>query len=1040
MFKIIFTTIFITIVFSSLINAQYALGYRFFDFNYNPYQELTDAIISSATGDDGAENINLPFPFTYFGQVYTTARISVNGWLQMGQNYTGPGYQNNLASTETKPFICPLWDDLKSYSGSQIRYKTLGVEPARIFVVEWKNISAGGDRKSFQVKLYELDGTIEFHYGPQYGSGTGLSASIGLNDHIGGPGHFISITPGTFPTYDTLVANNQIHYFDGIPPDLQYFFIPIGRDFYITTYQITDNIIRGSSNQAIIAVLLTMRLGVLTPPSITAIDFNINGTSNTNDIVSAKLFTTGTSPHFNTNNQIGNTVISPSDSFTITGVGIIKDFATNYFWLTYDISDSAEVGNLVDAECKKVYFDLTFPLIPLITAPHGSRRIVGGSGLEGNYTIGKSGDFISITQVIDTLKKSFLKGNAIFEILNDYNSSLETYPINFGFISGSSENTMTIQPSLNTENVTISTNAPLTMKFDNSQNIKIDGRRGGVGDSISLSIENYNTTGSAINISGDSKNIEFKYCKIGGATLLPDKGVIEPAYSGFNTRSTNIAFRNCQIGKSNSYPKNLFYFRPFYSLTNDYWTISNCVLTDFTLSAITVLHAYRTLIEKNQIYLTTPSQSPKVVGISIDYPAWSLKVDKNKIYSLSSTAPDSNLIIGIEIPTGATHKIYNNFISLNGTIYSAITGIDINGDYSSADEIAYNTIYIYGNSTNNRNSYCFRRRVSQSYSGFRFNLFNNIFLNKRNTIQFDGKNYVIAIEDSRGLLQIGYNNYFAEGNLSFLGRWLNNDVSDINNWRLLVLADSTSISKNVEFVSNIDLHLTGNSLGDYDLIAKPISTINYDIDDEPRNVLFPYKGADENIHHVLPVDLISFKAEIIENSVILSWSTSSELNNRGFEIQRKVDSEDWEIIGFVPGFGSTNEFKSYNYKDGNLKGKVLIYRLKQIDYSGQFKFSDEVKIQVNILPDIFSLEQNYPNPFNSVTNIKYNLSSKSMVNLKIFNSIGECIVKLINDEEKPAGTYEIDFDTEKYGLSSGIYFYQFQAGDFIATKKMILLR
>jgi hypothetical protein len=93
----------------------------------------------------------------------------------------------------------------------------------------------------------------------------------------------------------------------------------------------------------------------------------------------------------------------------------------------------------------------------------------------------------------------------------------------------------------------------------------------------------------------------------------------------------------------------------------------------------------------------------------------------------------------------------------------------------------------------------------------------------------------------------------------------------------------------------------------------------------------------------------------------------------------------------------------------------------------------------------FVLEQNYPNPFNPSTKIKYNIPSviasgttqSQFVSLKIYNVLGSEVATLVN-EERPAGSYEIEFDASS--LSSGIYFYKLQAGTFVETKKMILLR
>jgi hypothetical protein len=116
-------------------------------------------------------------------------------------------------------------------------------------------------------------------------------------------------------------------------------------------------------------------------------------------------------------------------------------------------------------------------------------------------------------------------------------------------------------------------------------------------------------------------------------------------------------------------------------------------------------------------------------------------------------------------------------------------------------------------------------------------------------------------------------------------------------------------------------------------------------------------------------------------------------------------------------------------------GSKFFYRLKQIDNDGKFAYSDEVEVM--IIPTIFELAQNYPNPFNPSTTIKYQLPISSKVTLKMYDVLGNEVITLLN-EEKEAGAYEVIFNASNY--SSGIYFYRLQAGSFVETKKMILLK
>jgi hypothetical protein len=94
------------------------------------------------------------------------------------------------------------------------------------------------------------------------------------------------------------------------------------------------------------------------------------------------------------------------------------------------------------------------------------------------------------------------------------------------------------------------------------------------------------------------------------------------------------------------------------------------------------------------------------------------------------------------------------------------------------------------------------------------------------------------------------------------------------------------------------------------------------------------------------------------------------------------------------------------------------------------------------IPDYFLLEQNYPNPFNPSTTLSFVIGQPSFVSLKIFDVLGNKIVTLVN-EEKPSGSYEVEFNGYSgngINLTSGVYFHKLQAGNFVETKKMILLR
>ena len=190
----------------------------------------------------------------------------------------------------------------------------------------------------------------------------------------------------------------------------------------------------------------------------------------------------------------------------------------------------------------------------------------------------------------------------------------------------------------------------------------------------------------------------------------------------------------------------------------------------------------------------------------------------------------------------------------------------------------------------------------------------------------------------------------------------------------------------------------------------------------------------------LPVEFTSFTASAFNSSVTLQWTTATEINNSGFEVERKGLGE-FENVGFVPGFGTTSESKSYSFTDAGLQPGKYSYRLKQIDFDGTFQYSDVVEVEI-AAPKEFSLEQNYPNPFNPSTNISFKLAVDSKVSLTVFNVLGEKVEQLLNGNLS-AGTHKINFDASN--LQSGVYFYKLNAvgidgSDFTSVKKMSLTK
>jgi hypothetical protein len=198
----------------------------------------------------------------------------------------------------------------------------------------------------------------------------------------------------------------------------------------------------------------------------------------------------------------------------------------------------------------------------------------------------------------------------------------------------------------------------------------------------------------------------------------------------------------------------------------------------------------------------------------------------------------------------------------------------------------------------------------------------------------------------------------------------------------------------------------------------------------------------------VPVELKSFTATATGKEVTLNWSTTTELNNQGFEVQRKFGCNDFVTIGSVKGHGTTTSPNQYTYVDKLTDAGKYFYRLKQIDFGGKYEYSQTM--EVNWSPfTTYKLEQNYPNPFNPTTKISFAIpllggARGGLVTLKVYDVLSNELRTLVN-KEMESGYHSVDFNASD--LPSGVYFYQLRAGPssssgqvFVDTKKMTLLK
>ena len=221
----------------------------------------------------------------------------------------------------------------------------------------------------------------------------------------------------------------------------------------------------------------------------------------------------------------------------------------------------------------------------------------------------------------------------------------------------------------------------------------------------------------------------------------------------------------------------------------------------------------------------------------------------------------------------------------------------------------------------------------------------------------------------------------------------------------------------------------GLSESEYGISSLAIDSSGYIWAGTNFNGIYRTKG------RTVPVELISLNAEHKNDAIVISWITASEINNKGFEIERK--SIDWEKVGFVEGYGTTTETKSYSFNDENIQSGTYQYRLKQIDFDGSFEYSNIIRITIDQSKN-FNLFQNYPNPFNPKTIIKFSIDKNAIVSMDLYSILGEKITTIIQNKRYNPGVYEIEFESKD--IPSGIYLYELKANGKSAINKLTIIK
>ena len=189
----------------------------------------------------------------------------------------------------------------------------------------------------------------------------------------------------------------------------------------------------------------------------------------------------------------------------------------------------------------------------------------------------------------------------------------------------------------------------------------------------------------------------------------------------------------------------------------------------------------------------------------------------------------------------------------------------------------------------------------------------------------------------------------------------------------------------------------------------------------------------------LPVEMTSFAAAAQNMHAQLKWNTATEVNNYGFEIERRaIASNAWEKVGFVLGSGTSNTAHNYTYADNNLSAGKYAYRLKQIDNDGAFKYSVSTEVEIIGVAKELKLFGNYPNPFNPSTKVQFAVPENGNVSLRVYNIIGQEVATLFDGAAEAGNIYTANFDGSH--MASGLYFSVLEFGNQRITHKMMMTK
>ncbi len=943
---------------------------------------------------DGAET------FTYAGTAFTSFQVSTNGFIKLGSGLASATSTDALSGT-TRSIIAPLWDNLAvSTTVDDITYKVDGTSGSYVLTVEWRNVkwnsTAGSANAEFQVKLYQATGNIEFIYGTMT-TPTAGSASIGLADNT-------AITVTTNPSTGKFLSIN------------------VGGTSGSRVYHQSRAMIFNAINNA--------------PDANTKFTF----TAVTPSALTAGTYTVGTGQTYPTISQAAQAV-------SINGVSgaVVFEIANG----TYD--DILHLTNISGAsESNTVTFKPATGATVTLTPMNGSVNSTTAAAFADAIVRLAGTQYVTI----DGLR------------LHEAAQATATLRFEFGVGAGNSVNT--------------DGSMAVGCRFNTFKNLSIDLKgTTGVAHAGLVGLRYFTTGSSETDTSKATSYNLIDTCTITGfwragwknfgiSGTNPDRGnTIRRSTLGNNTIASGTS-SDCRalemdvqmnLTIENNIIENII--SSVMTTNNIYGVWLNPASSGTNLNSGTIIIRNNTI--RNLENTNASSTTGFAVGIASNNVATSTEIQayNNVIYDVYANGNGASRAIGIGLyvstGTGVTSKIYNNMISdlraPRSTSAPSVRALDLQNAAGTATFIVYhNTVNLDDAVPPSISAHNSAGMYIANMGTGSIDLRNNIFINTMSSTT--GKAACLMPSANSNYLRLAstsdYNLYYSGASPSgtqgvswdftTLRQSLADHQSAVATGGLGGPRDVNAKSAAVTFVNSLsNLKLAGGSIGDgTNLTASVISSpYNLDFEGDTRHASFPYKGADENTSTALPVELTSFTAVANGKNVELKWTTATEQNNHGFDVERMSNGA-WSKIGFVQGAGNSNAPKAYSYSDAGLSNGTVLYRLKQIDRDGKFTYNNAIEVVVNATVSRYELSQNFPNPFNPTTTIRFALPTAEQASVKVYDMTGREVAELFNQVAAAGQVYNVQFTGT--GLASGIYLYVLQTQSYREVRKMSLLK